>query len=456
MKNIIKILFIVFCMLFCLSGSTNAAGGTTLVYPPWHHCFGLHKVTQTHLNIFSAFKEEFENPQGLFCTKLISKDDSTADYDDDELTVFGLNAGTGHILYNSGLLSLKISDGSGKEVAGLRNPIDLTGNKYGKLFVADSGNNRIVCYKLVDDRLKPINIIFEYKNIPFDTPSGVSLDGDCLYVTDSGNDRIAVFKVNDGVKEAQSNFSPEPELVNPTAISIASETDEWLYYKDYFMAVVDSFGQRLWKIPAEGEPKIFRYESEEGAGGFSHLDIDYYGNIYVTDTQQNKIHKFDRNLRYIVAIGGKSKEDISFDQPRGIAIYKRFGQIFVSERSGCQYFWVGTDLMRLKARKMTFDKGSGKFSLSLFFLLTEYSMISIYIETCTGDERYTLFEDYLFPPGVHDKIIEGKLKELDHIDRDKVKILAIIKPTYSSANYCEVEKRVPLMKYLPQTGENKD
>jgi len=456
MKNIIKIFFIVFCVLFCLSGSINADGGTTLVYPPWHHCFGLHKVTQTHLNIFSAFKEKFENPQGLFCTKLISKDDSTADYDDDELTVFGLNAGTGHILYNSGLLSLKISDGSGKEVAGLRNPIDLTGNKYGELFVADSGNNRIVCYKLVDNSLKPINTIFEYNNILFDTPSGVSLDGDCLYVTDSGNDRITVFKVNDGVKEAQSNFSPEPELVNPTAISIASETDEWLYYKDYFMAVVDSFGQRLWKIPAEGEPKIFRYKSEEGVGGFSHLDIDYYGNIYVTDTQQNKIHKFDRNLRYIVAIGGKSKEDISFDQPRGIAIYKRFGQIFVSERSGCQYFWVGTDLMRLKAKKMTFDKGSGKFSLSLFFLLTEYSMVSIYIETSTGDKKYTLFEDYLFPPGVHDKIIEGKLKEVDYIDRDKVKILAIIKPTYSSANYCEVEKRIPLMKYIPQTGENRD
>jgi sugar lactone lactonase YvrE len=456
MKSKIVISLVMFGILACSShvGSTNKE--TTLVYPPWYHCFGLHKVTQTHLSIYSAFREEFQNPQGLYCTKLISKDDSTTDYDDDELTVFGINSGAGHILYNSGLLSLKISDGSGKGVKKLRNPVDLTGDRYGNLFVADSGNNRIVHYKISNDRLVPIKEIFRYNNIPFDNPSGVSLDGDYLYVTDSGNDRIAVFNIGDGMKEVQSKFGHVPKLIAPTALSIASRTDEWLYYNKYFIVVVDSFGQRLWKIPEEGEPKVFRYESLVGNGGFNHLDIDYYGNIYVTDTQENKIHKFNRNLRYIVAIGGSVREGVSFDQPCGIAIYKRFGQVFVSEKSGCQYFWIGTDLMRLKAVEMSYNKESDKFSLNLSFLLTEYSMVSIYIETHTEDERYTIFEDYLFPPGVHDKIIEGKLKELDDIGREKINILAIARPTYSSVDFFQVVKRTPLIKYLSLNEKNQN
>ncbi|MCD6378899.1 NHL repeat-containing protein [bacterium] len=456
MKSKIVISLLIFGMLGCSSHVRSTNRGKTFVYPPWYHCLGLHKVSQTHLSIYSAFSEEFQNPQGLFCTKLISKDDSTTDYDDDELTVFGLNSGAGHIIYNSGLFSLKISDGSGKAVERLKNPLDLSGDRYGNLFVADSGNNRVVRYKFSNDRLIPIKEIVGYNNIPFDHPSGVSLDGDYLYVTDSGNDRIAVFNIDDGMNEVQSKFGLAPKLIAPTALSIASRIDEWLYYNKYFIVVVDSFGQRLWKIPAEGEPEVFRYESIVGNGGFNHLDIDYYGNIYVTDTLENKIHKFNRNLRYIVAIGGNAKEGISFDQPRGIAIYKRFGQIFVSEKSGCQYFWIGTDMMRFKAVEMSYNKESGKFLINLSFLLTEYSMVSFYIETHAEDERYTIFEDYLFPPGFHDKIIEGKLKELDYIDIEKINILAIIRPTYSSVDFCKVVKRAPLMKYLSLKGKNQE
>ncbi|HMA76970.1 MAG TPA: NHL repeat-containing protein [Candidatus Krumholzibacteriaceae bacterium] len=447
----------VFFLILTVSGYFFIARETndraTLVYPPWYHCLGVHKVTQTHLSVYSGFKEEFINPQGLFCTKLYSRDDSTSICDDDELTIYGVDEGTGHILYNKGFLSLEISDGSGSDEPGLKNPVDLTGDRDGNLFVTDRGNDRVMLYKIDEGKLIPTNNIITYNGIPLASPFGVSLDRDRLYVTDSGNNRIAIYEIADGVKETESSFSLTPELIGPTAIAIASSGDQWLYYDDYFIALVDSFGHRLWKIPAEGEPELFRYESLPGSGFFSHLDIDYYGNIYVTDPVENNVHKFDRNLRYIIGLGGKDDNSmISFDQPRGIAIYKRFGQIFVSQRSGCQYFWIGTDIKNLKVKNISYDEKTGKFSVNIFFLLTEYSTFSLYFETDEGDEKYTLFEDYLFPPGVHDKVVEGRLKGKNKINKEIRGILAIASPTYSSVDFCRVEKRVSIVKQI-QTVE---
>jgi hypothetical protein len=34
--------------------------------------------------------------------------------------------------------------------------------------------------------------------------------------------------------------------------------------------------------------------------------------------------------------------------PKGITIYRYFGQLFVAESSGAQYYWVGTDIMDLR------------------------------------------------------------------------------------------------------------
>ncbi|MDZ7859979.1 MAG: NHL repeat-containing protein [Candidatus Krumholzibacteriota bacterium] len=449
MKSRIAVYFLILTVsaYFFVAREKNDRG--TLVYPPWYHCLGIHKVSQTHLSIYSAFKEEFINPQGLFCTKLYSRDDSTSTYDDDELTIYGVDEGTGHILYNKGLLSLEISDGSGRNKPGLKNPVDLTGDRHGNLFVTDSGNDRVILYKLHEGKLIPLYYIRKYNGMPLDNPFGVSLDSNHLYVTDRGNNRIAIYEIGDRIKEAESSFSLTPELIGPTAISIASSSDEWLYYDDYFIALVDSFGQRLWKIPDEGEPEVFRYESLPGSGFFSHLDIDYYGNIYVTDSVENKVHKFDRNLRYIIGLGGENDNNkISFDQPRGIAIYKRFGQIFVSQRNGCKYFWIGTDIKNLKVKNISYDKESGNFSVNIFFLLTEYSTFSLYFETEQEDEKYTLFEDYLFPPGIHDKVVKGSLKGKNKINNKITGILAIASPTYSSVDFCRVEKRASMMKQM--------
>jgi hypothetical protein len=55
-------------------------------------------------------------------------------------------------------------------------------------------------------------------------------------------------------------------------------------------------------------------------------------------------------LEYITSFGRKGDDDFEFIKPKGITIYRRFGQLFVAEASGAQYYWVGTDLYDLELK----------------------------------------------------------------------------------------------------------
>ena len=73
--------------------------------------------------------------------------------------------------------------------------------------------------------------------------------------------------------------------------------------------------------------------------------MDFYENVWVTDSVRCQIHKFDRNLRLLASYGGPGEGDGLFLRPAGIAIYRNFGQVFVGEGQGAHYFWIGTDLL---------------------------------------------------------------------------------------------------------------
>ncbi|MCB0833791.1 MAG: hypothetical protein KDC45_10040, partial [Bacteroidetes bacterium] len=81
------------------------------------------------------------------------------------------------------------------------------------------------------------------------------------------------------------------------------------------------------------------------------------------------IHKFDRFLRYITSFGHVGRGDGEFLEPRSIAIWKRFGQVFVTDKESAQYLHIGTDVLNFEV--------SLQDSLPRFdFLLTEYSMVT--------------------------------------------------------------------------------
>jgi hypothetical protein len=440
-----KVKELVFILVAALLLLPLAAAGdlenTTLVTPPWNHCLGLHKVTQFHLDVYSGYGEKFEDPQGLFCTKLESEDDQTTGRDDDELTVFGLNSGKHKLIYNKSLTSIGIIGGEGGELGRFKDPRSVTGDRRGNIYVADTGNHRIV--RLVyraDDELEPVGEFSGPPDDPLLGPTGIALSGGNLYVADSGNDRIAVFDSSGAMHSAMRPSKGADRLRGPLALAAVTKGDDWLYYNDFFIAVVDSMGKRLWKISPQGEVlAVTRTNSSNGV--FGHTAIDYYGNVYVTDQPNGCIHKYDRHFNYITAFGKKGQ----FDDPRGITIYRRFGQIFISERAGAQYYWIGTDIMRFTAENCAVDIAAKRLSVDISFLLTEHSTVSIVVESERGEKLCTVVDNYLLPAGRFTKRIEAKCENTQLLADCKVCFVMTARPTYSSRAFLSVTRSSPFM-----------
>ena len=442
-KQLIPIFVLSVVLLPLASGGER--GGTTLIAPPWNHCLGLHKVTQFHLDLYSGYSAKFHDPQGLFCTKLRSEDDPGTENDDDELTVFGVDRGSGLLIYNKGLTSIGITGGEGRGDVRFNDPVALAGDEEGNVYVADAGNDRIVYLQYVEGgELLYRGEIRGPEGDELGGPSGVAFSGGRLYVADTENDRIAVF---DGGGFPQSSIAPDKggcRLFRPRSLAAVSEGDEWLYYRDYFIAVVDSLGGRIWKLSPGGDVLgIIRYHLPEG--GFGHVAIDYYGNIYATDTRHGCIHKFNRHLDYIMAFGESGTQHNQFDEPRGIAIYRRFGQIFVSERAGAQYYWIGTDIIRFSAENLSIYPSEGRIGVDVSFLLTEHSFVSLHLEDEQGKERIRILDEYLLPAGLFERHLELPLEEPELLANCKFRLIISAKPTYSSRAYLEAEKKSRLL-----------
>ncbi len=87
----------------------------------------------------------------------------------------------------------------GENVGKLSSPQDLCKSADGKIYVADTGNNRIII--LNSSMTEVINIISSFDNNgkqdTFNTPTGVAVSEDyCLYIADTRNKRIVVLDEN--------------------------------------------------------------------------------------------------------------------------------------------------------------------------------------------------------------------------------------------------------------------
>ena len=69
--------------------------------------------------------------------------------------------------------------------------------------------------------------------------------------------------------------------------------------------------------------------------------------------------------------------DYEFNYPKGITIYRQFGMVFISEKSGAQYYWVGTDIKDARIIK----NNSGYI---VKYTLTEPAFVSYFLEDEKG------------------------------------------------------------------------
>lgn len=460
-----RVLIIGLVLLTLAAALPYAAGDkydpTTLVFPTFMHTMGIRKATKTHLLIYTRGRVKVSDPQGIAVVRLRSWEDSKSKKDDDEVTGYGVNSGENLVVYNKSMTSLGFYGKNERGVRKLDNPKGITANEKGDVYVADTGNHRIVRFYNPKQELKFRAAFGGFGVLPgqFQEPEGVAMDSSGLvYVADTGNNRIQVLRPDNKLHLWFGKQGKNPgELWRPTGIAVTDGKEKWSHYKDSFIVVVDQEGSRIQKFTLEGEFIKSRTLADLNLkkGKMTYVALDYYSNIWVTDTVNGCIHKFDHNLEFLTTFGRPGDNDKEFESPRGISIYKRFGQVFIAEKESAQYYWIGTDIFDFSAQQTKERRG-----IELKCFLTEPSYLTLRLEK--GSEKRLILERQRYFTGRQSIVLNAKTllsalsdetrslpsdPALLRIPAGEYKFALKVEPTYSSINYfakeVETSIRIP-------------
>ena len=386
-------------MLFLLLFLTNY-DPQTLTVPPFKHTLGFYRASRYYLQLFLGPTYDYDDPQGVAAVKLKELDNPDTRRDDDELTIFAVNSGLGHIVYNTGLASVKVYS-SDKMFS---SPKGIAANADGFVALADFGNRRIVKLQYRQGTLTEVGEI----PIP-GRPFGVSLDSESnLYVTDFDSSRIYVFSPDDSLIHAFGiPGRAYGEIYQPTGIAVIDARAGDNLHKDDYIAIVDKYGTRVSKFSRQGRflGSVEAFDLGLADACFMYVVLDAYGSIYVTDEVNNQIHKFDHNLNYVISVGRTGTGQGEFLSPRGITIWRKYGQVFVLEKQGGQYLWLAVDGFVVGCFPGVFSASKPGTTLAIY--LTDEARVYITISNQQGEKIRDFIEGIRRMPGEYLVVWDG-------------------------------------------------
>ncbi|MFC1600670.1 S8 family serine peptidase, partial [Patescibacteria group bacterium] len=153
----------------------------------------------------------------------------------------------------------------------------------------------------------------------FDEPRGIIGDGGWIYIADTNNNRIQKF-ANNGVYVAKwgSFGSENGEFNKPWGVATSRDPTP-----SNFIYVADTYNHRIQKFDSSGN-FISKWGSPgTGDGQFNlpkGIGVDKKGFIYVVDSGNNRIQKFDANGSFITKWGSLGSEEGQFDSPVGLYV----------------------------------------------------------------------------------------------------------------------------------------
>ena len=209
----------------------------------------------------------------------------------------------------------------------------------------------------VSDFAQGAVFIFDFGNRKFHTignlhrPTGVALDGDeNLYVAEQELKGVSVFDRN-GEK---LRFISDPSIQRPTGVAVDRKLKR-LYVVDtghtkstiQNVKIFDLQGKLIGQIGKEkgGNPGEFLFPT--------YVTVDGDSNVYVTDTLNSRVQKFDASGKYLMSFGKRGNGWGMFDKPKGVAL-DSFGNVYVAD-SG----WSNVQIFNQKGQILLFFGGRG-------------------------------------------------------------------------------------------------
>jgi DNA-binding beta-propeller fold protein YncE len=390
-----------FALLLALVGSDP----TTLLVPPLTHTLGFNRIGRLYISMYLGRSFKLDDPQGMCGAKMVEEDDTTTSNDDHILTMFGVNSGSSQIVYNVKLIEPRIYGSPGSDTGHFSHPHGITCNKYGAVYVADTDNDRVVRLKYENTKLKWVSTI----DSGLDAPRDVAIDSLGAQV---------------------ANWTAD--LEGPTGICVL---DPGADYNDFHInaaVVIDRGRSRISQFSLDDGQQHRMVDMRRiglDAAGFAYCAYDRHGNVYVTDQTNSQIHLFDPDLRYIVSFGRQGVEGTTFDSPTGITIWRRFGQVFVSEANGGQYYWVGLDAYLIGFYPPEFDSLKPGTTIALY--ITEMANIQVDITAPSGTLVRSLAPPHMQHPGEALIVWDGRDNNGKLVPEGEYKVTIVARPTYS-------------------------
>lgn len=185
-----------------------------------------------------------------------------------------------------------------------------------KIYLCDTGNGDV---RVIDLVRKETRWLGKSIRVALQKPINIAVDertGE-KFVADSALQSVVVFDIKDQYLRSYR----DPEGWKPTDVAFSSAALFVLDIENHQVKVVDrASGTILKKIGQAGsrEGEMFKP---------TNLARDEDGNLYVSDTINFRIQKFDAEGRYLISIGQLGRQPGNFARPKGIAL-DRFGRIY--------------------------------------------------------------------------------------------------------------------------------
>jgi len=230
----------------------------------------------------------------------------------------------GNFLFKWGSMG---TTGNGQFYAAMRIATDSTGNS---VYVSDCYNSRVQKF----DRNG--NFLLKWGGSgtadgQFTESQGIAVDGSGnVYVADFGNSRIEKFDSSGNFLLKWGSYgSGNGQFASAGGIPLGLAINR----SSGNIYVADTKNHRIQKFDSNGNFLLKWGNQGAGDGQFSTPNgvcVDNTGNVYVADRWNHRIQKFDSNGNFLSRWGSQGTGDVQFDAPSDVAI-DSFGDIYVTE-----------------------------------------------------------------------------------------------------------------------------
>jgi DNA-binding beta-propeller fold protein YncE len=212
-----------------------------------------------------------------------------------------------------------------------------------RLYVSDPLQHKVFTFDFASKTLRKI------EGVNF--PSGIALDEqENLYVVDTVKKTVSVFDRN-GTFLRDIN---DGTLVRPNGIAIDRVND-----RVYVVDTGDSESkEQNVKVYSKAGARIGSIGGAPGGdlGQFSYptmATVDKDGNVYVSDTLNARVQKFDAKGNFQMSYGKLGSSWGEFDKPKGVAV-DSFGNVYVVDTG-----WSNVQIFNQKGQILLFFGGRG-------------------------------------------------------------------------------------------------